>query len=61
MFSIIQKNTNFCNEFMFISLCEFFVVLKYDEINCNNVFGVFYNVFLKCKFWLYEITMNLVF
>jgi len=26
---------------MFISLCEFFVVLDYDEMNYNIVFGVF--------------------
>jgi hypothetical protein len=26
--------------FIFISLCEFFVVLKYDEMNCNIFFGV---------------------
>jgi hypothetical protein len=26
---------------MFISLCEFFVVSDYDEMNCNFVFGVF--------------------
>jgi hypothetical protein len=27
--------------FMFISLCEFYVVLEYDEINYNFVYGVF--------------------
>jgi hypothetical protein len=27
--------------FLFISLCEFFVVLDYDEMNCNLVFGIF--------------------
>jgi len=32
-------------KFMFISLGEFFVVLEYDEMNCNLVSGVFYNVF----------------
>jgi hypothetical protein len=26
-------------------LCEFFVMLDYDGMNCNLVFGVFYNVF----------------
>jgi hypothetical protein len=30
---------------MFILLCEFFVVSKYDEMNYNLVFGVIYNVF----------------
>jgi hypothetical protein len=29
---------------MFILLCELFVVLKYGEMNCNFVYGVFYNV-----------------
>jgi hypothetical protein len=29
---------------MFILLCEFFVVLEYDEMNYNLVFGVFYYV-----------------
>jgi hypothetical protein len=28
---------------MFILLCEFFVVLKYDEMNWNIVSRVFYN------------------
>jgi hypothetical protein len=27
--------------FMFILLSEFFVVSKFDEINCNNIYGVF--------------------
>jgi len=26
---------------MFISLCEFFVVSNYGEMNCNIVFGAF--------------------
>ncbi len=30
--------------YMFIILCDFFVVSKFDEINCKLVFGVFYNV-----------------
>jgi hypothetical protein len=30
--------------FMFKLLCEFVVVSKYDEMNCNFFFGVFYNV-----------------
>jgi len=35
---------------MFISLCEFFVVLEYDEMNCNIVFRVFYNVLWSVEF-----------
>jgi hypothetical protein len=31
--------------FMFISLCDFSVVLEYDEMNSNIVFRVFYNVY----------------
>jgi hypothetical protein len=31
--------------FVFISLCEFSIVSEYDEMNCNVVSGVFYNVF----------------
>jgi hypothetical protein len=30
---------------MFILLCEFSIVSKYDEMNYNFVFGLFYNVF----------------
>jgi hypothetical protein len=30
---------------MFKLLCEFAIVSKYDEMNCNYFFGVFYNVF----------------
>jgi hypothetical protein len=35
---------------MFILLCEFSVVSKYDEMNCNVVVGVFYNVFWNIGF-----------
>ncbi len=31
--------------FMFTLLCEFFVILENDEMNCNFVSGVFFNVF----------------
>jgi hypothetical protein len=30
---------------MFILLCEFYLLLEYDEMNCNIVSRVFYNVF----------------
>jgi hypothetical protein len=26
-------------------LCEFSIISKYDEMNCNIVFGVFFNVY----------------
>ncbi len=41
----IQKNTNFHSEFYVHFLCEFFVILDYDEMNCNIVSRIFYNVF----------------
>jgi hypothetical protein len=44
MFLVIQRSTNFYNEFYVHLLCEFFVVLDYDEMNCNIVSRVFYNV-----------------
>jgi hypothetical protein len=50
MFLIIQRNTNFYNEFYIHLLCEFSLVLDYDEINCNIVSGVFYNVFWSADF-----------
>jgi hypothetical protein len=36
MFLVIQRNIDFYN--------EFFVVSKYDEMNCNLIFWVFNNV-----------------
>jgi hypothetical protein len=36
--------------FMFILLCEFSVVSKHDEMNCDIVFGFFYNGFLGVDF-----------
>jgi hypothetical protein len=31
-------------------LCEFFIISDYDEMNCNLVSGVFYNVLWSAKF-----------
>ncbi len=45
MFLVIQKNIDFYNEFSIHLLFEFFVVLDYDEMNCNLVSRVLYNVF----------------
>jgi hypothetical protein len=45
MFLVIQRNTNFYNEFYVQLLCEFFVVLDYDEMNCIFISRVFYIVF----------------
>jgi len=44
MFLVIQRSINFYNELYVQLLCEFFVVLYYDGMNCTIVFGVFYNV-----------------
>jgi hypothetical protein len=41
MFIVIQKNNFFYNELYVHRLCEIFVVLDYDEMNYNLVFGVF--------------------
>jgi hypothetical protein len=42
---VIQKSVDFCNDFMFMLWCEFFIVSKFDEINCNIISGILYNVF----------------
>jgi hypothetical protein len=39
------KKIDFYSEFYVHFLCEFCVVLDYDEMNCNLVSGVLYNVF----------------
>jgi hypothetical protein len=44
VFSNTRKHI-FYSEFYVHLLCEFSVMLDYDEMNCNIVFGVFYNVF----------------
>jgi hypothetical protein len=35
---------------MFIFLCEFFIVSKYNEMNCNIVYDFFYNVLWNAYF-----------
>jgi hypothetical protein len=45
MFLVIQKSTDFYNEFYIHFLYEFSIVLDYDEMNCNIIFGVYFNVF----------------
>ncbi len=44
MFLVIQKDINFYIEFYVHLLCEFFIVLNYDEMNCNIISGGFHNV-----------------
>jgi hypothetical protein len=41
MFLVIEKITNFYIEFYVHLLCEYSIVLDYDEMNCNLVSGVF--------------------
>ncbi len=45
MFSIVEKNIDFYNEFYVQLLCEFSIMLNYDEMNYTIVFRVIYNVF----------------
>ncbi len=42
MLSIIQRSTNFYNEFYVDLLCEFFIVLDYGEMNWNIVSRVIF-------------------
>ncbi len=45
MFSVLQKNIDFNNEFYVHLLCELFVMLNYDEMNYNLISGVFTKYF----------------
>jgi hypothetical protein len=60
-FSKIKKYRLLQMVSMFRLLCEFVIVSEYDEMNCNFFFWSFLQCILKCRFWLYEITMKLVF
>jgi hypothetical protein len=53
MFSIIQININFYNEFYVHLLYEFFIVLDYDEMNCNIVFVVFFTMYYEVQILVY--------
>jgi hypothetical protein len=46
-FLVKQKVQSFAMISISILLCEFFEVSKYNEINCNLIFGFLYNVFLN--------------
>jgi hypothetical protein len=50
MFSVIHRNINFYNEFYVHILCGFPIVLDDDEMNCNIVSRIFYNVFWNANF-----------
>jgi hypothetical protein len=45
MVLVIQRSIDFYIEIYVHLWCEFFVVLDYDEMNCNIVSRVFHNVF----------------
>jgi hypothetical protein len=45
MILVIQKNIDFYSEFYVHFLCGFPVVLEYNEMNCNLIFGIFYDAF----------------
>jgi hypothetical protein len=49
MFLVIQRSTNFYNEFNVHLLCDFFVVLDYDEMNCNIIFGGFFIMYSEVQ------------
>jgi len=59
-FSVKKRSIDFCNDFIFILLCEFSIVSKNKEMKCNSI-SRFFNYILKYKFWLYEITMIMMF
>jgi hypothetical protein len=44
MFLAIQKNIDFYSEFYVHFVYEFLMVLNFDEMNYNILFGVFFNV-----------------
>jgi hypothetical protein len=63
MFSIIQRITNFYSEFYVHLLCQFSIVLYYDEMNCNLVYGVFkmyseVQILIICKNHEFDERMN---
>jgi hypothetical protein len=45
MLLVIHRRIDFYRELYVHLLCELFGVSDYDEMNCNLVSGVFYNVF----------------
>ncbi len=47
VFNNIKKHKLLKRNSMFILLCEFFIISKYDEMNYNLASRVFYNVFLS--------------
>jgi hypothetical protein len=64
MFEAIQRNTDFYSEFYVHLLCEFFVLLDYDEMNCNLVFGVLFimyseiQILVICNNHEFDVGMN---
>jgi hypothetical protein len=50
MFIVIQKSTDFYNEFYVHIVVWIVLVRKYDETKCNLVSRFFYNVFWSADF-----------
>jgi hypothetical protein len=50
MFSVIYKSIDFYNEFYVHFLCEFSIISDYDQMNCNLVSRILYNVFWSADF-----------
>jgi hypothetical protein len=63
MFSIILRSRDFYIEFYAHFLCGFLIMLDYDEMNCNIVSRIFYNVFevqiiVICNNHEFDVGMN---
>ncbi len=64
MFSIIQRSTNFYNEFYVHLLCGFPIMLDYNEMNCNLVSRFFYMMYSEmqilviCNNYEFDVGMN---
>jgi hypothetical protein len=50
MFIVIQRNRHFYNEFYVHIFVWIVLVWEYDEMKCNLVSGIFYNVFWNTNF-----------
>jgi hypothetical protein len=44
-----RKAETYAMNYMFILLCELFVILKYDEMNCDFVSRVFLHMYFEMQ------------
>jgi hypothetical protein len=63
MFLVIEIITNFYSEFYLHLLCEFFIVLNYDEMNYNLISGIFkmyteVQILVICNYHEFDVGMN---